>query len=316
MRNLFGWTLVMVGCLSVSLLAQDARKTDKARPGAQLDRAAPGERAPAERAPGAAQGDQQIAALIYGCCRNHIEIATFAQDRLENPEAKQFAEKMVNDHTPGCDKMKELAGNLVSARAGDEIERAPAPGAAPAPRRPAGARPEGGARVEPPADTPAEERREAREERREERREAVREAAKGGLEVEVQPGERPGFAVRTGAGGALNWVAIHQQLADQCLSTVKKELGSKKGTEFDQCYMGHEVMTHLITIDQLTVLKNHASPTLRADLDKSIQMAQGHLREAKQIMEQLKGEGSEPRVSRTPGKAGAATPAVPKAKRE
>ena len=326
MRTVFGWTLVMIGCLSVSLLAQDARKPDKTRPGAQLDRAGapPGERAPAERAPGAAdrggaaQGDQQIAALIYSGCRNHIEIATLAQERLQNPEAKQFAEKMVSDHTPGCDKMKELAGNLISARAGGEGERAPVPGAAPLPRRPGAVRPEGGARTEPPAGSPAAERREAREERRE----AAREGAQGGLEVEVQPGDRPGVAVRTGQPwvGGLNWVSIHQELADQCLATVKKELESKKEAEFDQCYMGHEVMVHLMTIDQLTVLKNHASPTLRADIDKSLQMAQGHLREARQIMEQLKGEGgSEPRLSRTPGKATPApraTPEIPKAKRE
>lgn len=321
MRNTFGWSLAIVGCLSVALLAQEGRKQDKNRPGGQLDRAAgavptePGERAPGAGDRGnASQSDQQIAALIYGGCRNHIEIAQFAQDRLRNPEAKQFAEKMVNDHTPGCDKMKELAGNLISARSAPEAEGAP--GAAP-PRRPGAARPEGGARAEPRAGAPAEERREAREERRQ----GVREAAKGGVEVEVQPGERPGVAVRTGqpwAGGP-NWVSIHQQLADQCLSTVKKELESKQGAEFDQCYMGHEVMVHLMTIDQLTVLKNHASPTLRTDIDKSLQMAQGHLREARQIMEQLKGEGgAEPRVSRTPGKAAAtpAVPATPKAKRE
>jgi predicted outer membrane protein len=113
-------------------------------------------------------------------------------------------------------------------------------------------------------------------------------------------------------------VSIHQQFADQCLKTTKTELEKKEGAEFDQCYMGHELMTHLITIDQLTVLKNHASPTLRADIDKSLQMAQGHLREARQILEQMKGEGgAEPRVSRTPGKAAPPSrPAVPKTNRE
>jgi predicted outer membrane protein len=277
------------------------------------------------------QGDQQIAAVLYLGCRNHIEIAQFAQDKLTNEQAKEFAQKMVSDHSPGCEKLKELAGNLVSEQPGGGLERgAPGrPGAAPSrrpgagaapgatpPARPGGDRPdasrdEGGGGAQEEADTPAEERRENRAERREERREAVREAAPGGLEVEA-----PGVNVRTGQAGGLNWGQIHQQIADQCLNTLKKEFNEIEGADFDKAYMAHEVMVHLSTIDSLTVLKNHASPTLKADLDKSLQMAKQHLEEAKQIKQQLKSEeGGTPRLSRTPGKA--APPATtPKAKNE
>lgn len=65
-------------------------------------------------------------------------------------------------------------------------------------------------------------------------------------------------------------------------------------------------MIHLATIDELTVLKSFASPALRADLDRSIAMAKEHLEEAKRIEQSLKGDGSEPRLSRQPGKT--ATP--------
>ena len=341
MRNVFGWSTVLFGCLAMTAWAQEVRRDDDARqPGVQRERAGQVERAPGragERVPGApgrglaargdaSQSDQQIAALIYAGCRNHIEIAKFAQDRLTNPQAKEFAEKMVNDHSPGCEKMKELAGNLASAQPrGGAFDR-DVPGAAPgvrpgarpgaAPGRP-GARPEGGARLEADeADTPAEARREERLERREERREAIRDAVPGGVEVDVQPGARPGVAVRAGQAGAageLNWTSIHQQIADQCLNSLKQELEQIPEGELDKAYMGHECMVHLKTIDELTVLKNHASPMLQGEIEKSIQMAKQHLQEAKQIKEQLKGsESGTPRVSR--GKT--TTPDANKTKKE
>ena len=324
MRNVFGWSMVLSGCLVGIALSQNAAQPDRERtqprPGgaaAQPQRGErPGQPGGADRG-AAASSDQQIAACIYIACHNHIQIAEFAQSKLTNPQAKQFAEKMVSDHSPGCEKMRELAGNLVSMRdhgeGGRELPgRATTPSDTPArpgartedrpgatPARPGAKADEGGGGGQ---DKDAADQREERQERREGRREAVRDAANKGVEVEVQPGGRPGVAVRAGAGGELNWINIHQEIADKCLSTLKKELGELQGANFDEGYMAHEVMVHLETIDKLTVLKNHASPTLRGDIDKSIQMAQGHLREAKQIKSQLKEAPDEPRLSRQPGK--------------
>lgn len=344
MRNVFGWSIVLSGCLVGVALSQNAaqerREAAQPRPGGAAAQPERGERTPGaageRRVPGAigeraaaGSADQQIAACVYIGCRNHIAFAEFAQSKLTNPEARQFAEKMVSDHSPGCSKMRELAGNLVMGRAWDAEEgavprrttpgtRDDRPGAregAPAtPRRPDGAEREGGGGQD--AQDPAG-RREERQERREERREAVRDAAGRGVEVEVQPGAQPGVAVRAGgaAAGHLDWVMIHKEIADQCLSTLKKEFSELEGAEFDKAYMAHEVMIHLKTIDELTILKKHASPTLRTELDKSIQLAQTHLREAKQIMDQLKGGEGEPRLSRQPGKTttpATRPPAVPR----
>ncbi|HUE71029.1 MAG TPA: DUF4142 domain-containing protein [Pirellulaceae bacterium] len=306
MRNVFGWSVVLSGCLvgvAMSQNVSEERPDAPVRPGGAAAQPQRGERPlpGGEGQRGAmASSDQQIAACIYIGCNNHIQIAEFAQSKLTHPEAKQFAEKMVSDHSPGCEKMREAAGNLISSHAHEAGDRAasgrtPAPGAT----RPGG-RTEKGDRAEPAADAPAEARREDRQDRRE----AVRDAASKGVEIDVQPGGQPGVAVRAGgaARGQLDWISIHQQIADKCLSTLKKEFGEIRGPDFDKAYMAHEVMVHLKTIDELTVLKNHASPTLRSEIDKSLQMAQSHLREAKQIKEQLKGGEGEPRLSRQPGK--------------
>ena len=51
--------------------------------------------------------------------------------------------------------------------------------------------------------------------------------------------------------------------------------------------------------DELKVLRNHVSPDLQQQIDKSLQVVQSHLQEARQIMEQLKDSPPE-RVSRRP----------------
>jgi len=166
--------------------------------------------------------DQQIAAVIYGACHNEVEIAKFAQSRLQSPEAKQFAEKMIKDHTPDCEAYQRLAGNLASGH-----------------------------------QTPAR------------------------------------------AGGALDWVSIHQQIGQQCLESAKEELSKKQGLETDHCFMGQQLAAHMATKDKLEVLRKHSSPQLAQQIDQSLQVVNAHLKDAHQIMEQLKDRPSE-RVSRRP----------------
>ena len=46
---------------------------------------------------------------------------------------------------------------------------------------------------------------------------------------------------RPAAGGSLDWVSIHKQIGQQCLESTKKELSSKQGGDFDQCFIGQQV---------------------------------------------------------------------------
>jgi predicted outer membrane protein len=58
--------------------------------------------------------DQQIAACVYGECHNEIEIAKLAESKAQNQEVRDFAQRMVRDHSPGCQEMQRLAGDLVA----------------------------------------------------------------------------------------------------------------------------------------------------------------------------------------------------------
>jgi putative membrane protein len=175
----------------------------------------------------AGSSDQEIAALIHGACRNEIEIAKLGEQKAQSQDVKQFAEKMVRDHSPGCEEMQRLAGSLANS-------------------------------------------------------------------TQQRGGEAAG---REGQGGRLDWLSIHQQIADQCLTTVKNELSKKSTQDFDECFMGQQIGAHIAVVDKLKVLRNYASNDLRQKLDKELQTAESHLQMAQQIEHKLKGESSE-RLSR------------------
>lgn len=149
----------------------------------------------------AGSADQEIAALLHGACRNEIEIAKLGQEKAQSQDVKQFAEKMVRDHSPGSEELQKLAGSLASSS------------------------------------------------------------------QHHQGGETP---ARQGQGGRLDWLSIHQQIADQCLNTVKQELSKKSSHDFDECFMGQQIGAHIAVIDKLKVLRNYASSDLQQKLDKEL----------------------------------------------
>jgi predicted outer membrane protein len=253
-----------------------APRADNARPGADATRPGADATRPGGDAtrPGAGaqttKADQEIAAVKLAKNRNEIELAKLAQQKATSPEVKQFAEKMVEEHTAAAEKLEKWAGALASARGGAD-DRPAAPG-----RPGAAARPGEGADVDV----------------------RVAPGAPGA------PGARPGADVTIrggapgGAAGSLNWVSVHQEIADQCLASAKKEFSQKEGEEFDKCFIGMAIGGHQHAVDADHVFMKHASPQFRTEIEEGLQMATNHLNQAKDIMQKL--EGKSPRVTRRP----------------
>jgi len=174
--------------------------------------------------------DQEIAACVYGECHNEIEIAKLAESKTQSEEVRDFAQRMVRDHSPGCQEMQRLAGSLAA------------------------------------------------------------DAHHGGSNANQSRGA---------SGGHLDWMSVKKEIGQQCLKSVKEELSSKQGTDFDKCFMGQQIGAHMKVVDELTVLRNHASSELKQKLDKELETAKQHLQLAKQIEQKLKDHPSE-RVSRRP----------------
>jgi predicted outer membrane protein len=278
--------------LGGAVLAQEAREPARAPRADQGARTArPGQWSVA---------DQQIAACKLGGCRNEVELAKLAQEKASSPEVKAFAERMIREHTPACEKLEQVAGPLAAAHDHGE--------AATGRDRPA----------RPDADAPAAPRREGGAAREEAPREggalreggAPREAAprraapndRAAADAPAAPADRPAGEARLpageAAGGELNWVRIHDEVSQQCLASAKKELGSKEGAEFDKCYINMAIGSHQKGIDMDQVFLKHASQQFKGDLQAGIKMATTHLEQAKSICKQL--EGSAERVTRRP----------------
>jgi predicted outer membrane protein len=136
MRSLFAGCFVAVGLFCGVTLAQNVQRegqgTQPAQPGQQTlqpGQARPGQAGQAlqQTQPGqqfaqrqggqpgqTASSDQQIAACVFCACRSEIEIAKLAEQKSQTPEIRDFAQKMVKEHTPGCQEMQRLAGPLAS----------------------------------------------------------------------------------------------------------------------------------------------------------------------------------------------------------
>ena len=339
MRKVFVSSLMALVCLTSVALGQNAQereRTDAPRAGKSAkDRGAAEVEAaaqeaarstrPARDAAGAetrrdaasttasktaSHGDQQIAALIWGCCKNEIEISRFALDRLQTEQAKAFAEKMIREHSQGCEKIQQLAGNL----AGQHDHAADSP---------AGAVNRELRRDQPGRDQPGREEGAASETKRDTRgklKSTTAEVKPEGTAVETttgnegtgrqgvaaaerHAGENPQHAAgRSGGAHGVDWVSIHKQIGEQCLQSTKQEFERHQGADFDKAYMGQQIVAHMKTLDELKVLRNHATGELRTEIEKSIEMATRHLEEARKIMEQQKDRPSE-RISGRPNPA-------------
>jgi len=80
---------------------------------------------------------------------------------------------------------------------------------------------------------------------------------------------------------------IKAEIADACRASTEKELSSKSGAEFDQCFMGMQVGKHMYLVDELKVLERHASPELQQVLRQERQTTEKHLERGKAIIKNL-----------------------------
>jgi putative membrane protein len=114
MRNVFAG-LVAAGLFCSVTLGQEPQRVNPAtRPG-QAQPGQPGQPGQPAQQGQTASADQQIAACVYGHCHNEIEIAKFAESKAKNDDVREFAQRMVREHTPGCEELKRIAGSLATS---------------------------------------------------------------------------------------------------------------------------------------------------------------------------------------------------------
>ncbi|HUG70782.1 MAG TPA: DUF4142 domain-containing protein [Pirellulaceae bacterium] len=217
---------------------------------------------------GATWGDQQIVECLIMENENEIAVAQIAQRQASSPEVKGFAQTMIKDHGEFIAKLQRFTGSpQADARTGRRPDAQPRTQTATQPETPE-------ARSDRPDAQP--------------QQPIVRQ------ESDTARVRQPGTDVagtRT-RGGRTDFVAIHREIGDKCLQSIKTELESKDGKEFDQCFMNLQAMSHTKMVASLEVLQKHVSPDLREVLKEGHDTTKQHLEKAKQLAKNLDDDSS------------------------
>jgi predicted outer membrane protein len=91
---------------------------------------------------------------------------------------------------------------------------------------------------------------------------------------------------------AVDFLQLHQELADQCLEDSKAWLNKKEGIEIDKCFVGMQIAKHAGLQSNLTVLQRHAKGELQSMIKESLATNAKHLEAAINLMEQLEDNDS------------------------
>jgi len=213
--------------------------------------------------------DRDLVFMLTIGNKAEVEMATFVKDKLQNEQARQFANQMIQEHSQFLQQLAQFTGR-----------GAPGAGAAVGGNAPVG----GVAGSPPPVDNPPPGI-------------APQPNQPVGRGVDVAVGG--GQGVNVGVGGAQPGrsfyapglhpiLSIKQEIAQECMANAKKELESKQGVDFDKCYIGMMLGKHAEMVSVLTVLQRHAQDSqFKELLGAGLQKTQQHLEHAKGIMKQL-----------------------------
>lgn len=252
--------------------------------------------------------DKEIATWLIIGNQAEVALGNLAQQQAEHPAVKQFAQKMVQDHTQFMQKLQQAAG--ASSESGSaptssfEAERRALD------QRASSSEGTAGAGTQQPQRTRGE----------------------SGSQPSTQPStSRSSASGLTGStagqsgqnAGQVNWISLKQQLAERHLESLRSAFENKQGAEFDKAYMTQQVMQHMVMLDELQLFQQHVSSDLQQVLQEGAATTQHHLAAAKQLVEQLEKQeaggqiehsrtsqprasqpGQRPGATRTPGQPG------------
>jgi predicted outer membrane protein len=231
---------------------------------AVTERQAPADR-PAAQAPrtqpGAQQGQaNQLDHFVAVCMalghQEEITLAEFAQDRAQNPQVKQFAQTMIEEHQRALAQLKQADPQLASVN----LELQAQAGAAGT---------TGAARAET-------------------------ETTRPGATPGAQPPGAQRAQTAGAQGGQQQMTEFAREFRQECLNLVTQELGRKQGAEFDKAYIGQQAGAHMAMLAEARVAQRHIqNDQLRPVIQQGEQMAEHHLAQAREIKEQLQAGGGQ-----------------------
>ena len=223
------------------------------------------------RAGGGQQSEVEkfLASCLLSKNEAEVEISQFAQQQVQNPQVKQFAQMMVQDHRQIAQKLQPLA--LMQGGAAGRTGGLRSPGAS----GQFGAQRQPGDTTQLPGSSGA---------------------AQTDLRTATNTAQAGGSSDASEAIQKL--VQIDRQIVERSKEMVREELQQKQGAEVDKCYLGYQIGAHMHMLAALETIEQQQLGQLAQIAQEASPKVQQHLDQAKQLYEQLDQSGTRPGAAR------------------
>jgi predicted outer membrane protein len=244
--------------------------------------------------------DHYLLKVLVKANKDEIEMGKLAQQRSTNPEVKQLANQMVQDHT-------RFLSTLESLKRNGQPGGNPQAGQQPM-QRGVGFRgivPEGADQQQPQA----QQQQQGRAVNNNNNPGQNATGANNGNQpannqtMAGHQGQREHMAGMGGHGTAGQFAKIMEDVDRNLQQSMVRELSSKQGAQFDRCFLTGQVFGHMWVVEAMKVFEQNASPQLKPLLQEGLQTSEQHLTHIKSLLAKLDNEpashaGIQPRANR------------------
>jgi predicted outer membrane protein len=235
--------------------------------------------------------DQALARWLLTKNESAIRLSQFGQQQAQDPQVREFADRMIQDHRKLSQQLQPFAGRagfqsgtssssqLQSSQSATQSSQSTRDQSSQASRDPSS----------PSPGTSDQQSQATRDPLSQPSSQTGRDASSQTSQERTSAGQSSqSHTSAAGQHGALEQLlSIHEQVESKCGETLKKGLQKKQGAQFDQTFMGLQILGHMKMIDTVQVMQQHASPQLQDVLEQAQQSAQQHLEMAEEINQKL-----------------------------
>lgn len=200
-----------------------------------------------------ANQDQPVQKFLASCLlsknKAEVELGKFAQQQAQNPQVKEFAQRMVQDHQQLVQKLQPLAK-------ADHAQTGQA------------------SRNQSQFDA---------------QRQASDTARLPGSSGAGQPGDSATSQATAGHQDSAiqQLIQIDRKITEQCSQALRQELEQKQGAEFDKAYVGSQIAGHMQMLSTLKVIEQQGPQQLQQIAQQAQPTIEQHLQHAKELKKQL-----------------------------
>ena len=246
--------------------------------------------------------DHYLIKVLAKANKDEIEMGKLAQQRSSNPEVKQLANQLVQDHTRFLSSLESLKHNgqpATNRQAGNQPIQQGTAFRGVAPGTIEQQQPQQG--QQQPLNNP----NQVNPGQNNFGRNNAFQNNAGQANNETMAGRRAHHDQMAGMGEhgtAGQFAKIMEEVDRNLQQSMVRELSSKQGAEFDRCFLTGQVFGHMWVVEALKVFERDASPQLKPLLQEGLQTSEQHLTHVKSLLAKLDNEpashaGIQPRAT-------------------